>query len=614
MICEFTPSGSLAAFAVTSRSIYFSARRVLLIRNAKEENSTAIYHAVMEIAPKDWKRARVLITRAIKHGADVNAVHSKGDACATVLAIAAAGGYHGIVSFLISHNAHVEIPSRKLWCFLKDERTYRQQLWKRAEPCLTSTLGHCADNLRRQLLELQWLPLLIPFIRQDIRMVDLLFKSGASGRLTSKFKGDRCGALTALHIIAGKERTDSIRNDTETWEIEVDQGIENWAHYILHSIHRSLLDERLPCEGGSALHIALREGQQAVFKRLITMGADLNLKTALIGRTPLHVAVTRCHRAGDPVSRKVYQLFAESLVQHGANLNQISSSEYGYTPLMTLIDAAQWDWKDCYRNIKALMDLFIKKGARINHMSRAGETVVHLLLNKIVEKNGNQSLIGLLETLISEGADLNIPFSYRKSIAKAIIFDVTETPMNLVNLLVQNGAVLAGHEIDLAFRRWAKSPRLRKRYDMNKQREQVSPSTVDTALWTAFCERNLGLAQELLKDWGQPVQPSRYIERALKDAFRKMMPLLQDIEFDPNWRGENGGFLHVIVVAMYTTRGYTEKVAMENAEILIDKGMSVLTLDNEGLSGIQLLRKFEIKAEKLELFLLRQKDKERGEE
>lgn len=584
-ICTYLPTPSLANLAVTCRIIHGSAHRVLYLRNATEENSSAVKYAILVSARKYTERdALHIINLAISYRAQLDTVHSHPtipQTYATVLHMAAALGYCSIVKRLLQNNACVTLPSRNLWDMVQLASSDMNQIIKRVAPCFIDTLSWCSRKVKTYLTGVELLPIFVPFIRKDKGIVNLLLTRVPDCRLTLDFQVQGCGALTALHVLSARENQD-----------------EKLLKKVLQ-LSTNLINEKLPGVAGSALHVALRQGNESMFQMLVDKGADLNLQTQSLGYAPIHMAIIRCHEAEIMPERKVYQSFIELLVERGADLDRATLFE-GFTPLMTLVGAAEWDWKLSYRNMKQLVDLFLAKGCRVNHMAPGGETFVSLLIERITEKNGNPSLEALLKDVIDKGANLNNPLPGGTSIAKTYVIDFERCP-RLAKLLVEKGARIFDEEVDSVFLRCFKNPRVHMRYhlkiskdhtiDLLKEKKPlVSQDTINESFRYAVANDSQKLVNDLRNTWGfSPTNPDKLIYLALQDPNRRLMEFVLELDFNANRIGRSGSYLHLIVEQL-ANDGYTEEVAIINAKALIERGTCVLKRDEEGKTAIQRLR------------------------
>lgn len=164
--------------------------------------------------------------------------------------------------------------------------------------------------------------------------------------------------------------------------------------------------------GETLLHTAVRNGQQPVLERLVTLGADI-LKKDGEGRTPLLAAViashdgmveylcktfkereialdrqrdangwTALHHAAGQYSAGI----AQHLVEAGADVNARGND--GVTPLLLAVRAGQSD----------VVEHLLKNGADINAADASGETVFDIAL-KAQDKEMLQMLIANLSAV-----------------------------------------------------------------------------------------------------------------------------------------------------------------------------------------------------------------------
>ncbi|CAG9991486.1 unnamed protein product [Clonostachys byssicola] len=586
-ICTYLPTAGLANLAVTCRTTHGAARRVLYLRNATEEDSSAVKYAIIVSAKKYTENVALrIIGLAISHGAQLDTIHrhpTKPQIYATALHMAAALGYCLIVKRLLQHNVCVTSTSQNLWEMIQLDSYEMDQIIRRAAPCFTDTLSWCPRKVKHHLAMAPWLPLFVPFLRGNREILKLLLPRVPDCRLTRDFRNQGCGALTALHVLSARENQD-----------------ESLLQKVLQ-LSTNFINEKLPGVGGSALHIALRQGNESMFQMLVDKGADLNLQTESLGYAPIHIAIICCYEADMP-ERKVYQSFIELLVEKGADLDRPTLFE-GFTPLMTLVGAAEFDWKLSYRNMKQLVDLFLAKGCRVNHMAPGGQTFVSLLLERIIEKNGNPSLEALLKDVIDYGASLNNPLPGGTSIAKAYVID-SERCTRLAKILVKKGARIYDQEVDIVFLSCFKNPRVHKRYHLKSTKDHtidlleekkslVSQDAINESFRYAVLVDSQKLVNDLRNTWGfSPTNPDDLVWLALQDPNRRLMEFVLELDFNPNMIRRSRSCLHLIVAQLANDR-YTEEVAIINAKALIEKGTSVLWKDAEGKTAIQRLRELD---------------------
>lgn len=127
---------------------------------------------------------------------------------------------------------------------------------------------------------------------------------------------------------------------------------------------------------------AIRVPNEALFDKLISLGADLNAKTD-DGQTILqNASIWACGKDGGNIIKKLIGL--------GIDLNS-RSGENNSTPLMFMVQMYNCD----SRNI----ELLIKNGTRVNEKDRNGNTA--LMLATTESKNEN------MQRLLSNGANIN---------------------------------------------------------------------------------------------------------------------------------------------------------------------------------------------------------------
>ncbi len=168
---------------------------------------------------------------------------------------------------------------------------------------------------------------------------------------------------------------------------------------------------------GTALHIAVGQGNERIVKVLIEHGADLEAKSELNSARALHLAAdfdelaiigylldngadiegrdgelrTPLHRAaGAGLSRGV-----ELLLEHGAKID-IREGYFGTTPLQQAADNGRLE------TVKLLLD----RGADINAVDQRGFSALSLASSP--QSFGNVGNGRLIEYLVAQGADLRV--------------------------------------------------------------------------------------------------------------------------------------------------------------------------------------------------------------
>jgi ankyrin repeat protein len=124
------------------------------------------------------------------------------------------------------------------------------------------------------------------------------------------------------------------------------------------------------------LHLAADNGHKEMVELLIDKGADVNLKTKMLGITPLLKVVEKGHKE-----------MVELLIDKGADVNL--KTDFGQTPLLKAVEKGH----------KEMVELLIDKGADVNLKTDFDQTPLHL-----AAENGQKEMV---ELLIAKGANVN---------------------------------------------------------------------------------------------------------------------------------------------------------------------------------------------------------------
>jgi len=285
----------------------------------------------------------------------------------------------------------------------------------------------------------------------------------------------------------------------------------------------SLLYEGAPVDqrGGSmdetALIIAARHGNLGIVRTLAKAGADIHVQTKY-GDTALTAATYFCHPN-----------VSEFLIEQGSDIN-VKNHGFGSTPLMLAADC----------NNVGIVDLLIKRGAKINETNKGGMTaltsaaikghfaVVQALLNAganteiSATKSGTalyeaaqQGHDAIVKTLINKGADINVKL--KSNGWTPLMITVAEGHSSTSAILISVGA-----NVNLA---------------NHKGR---------TALMFAAWYGNKEIAEALLKAGSDPnIVPtdeegsSALISATIK-GYKEIVKMLLDRGADPNLRNKEG--------------------------------------------------------------------------
>jgi ankyrin repeat protein len=168
---------------------------------------------------------------------------------------------------------------------------------------------------------------------------------------------------------------------------------------------------------GTALHVAVGQGNQSIVQVLAELGADLDAKSELNGARALHMAAdfdeiaiigllldkgadieardgelrTPLHRAAQAGLNGVVEL----LIDRGADINDREGT-FGATPVQ----------QAAYNGHLETVELLLDRGAEISTVDKRGFSA--LSFAAMPQSFGNVGSGKLIEYLVAEGADINV--------------------------------------------------------------------------------------------------------------------------------------------------------------------------------------------------------------
>ena len=168
---------------------------------------------------------------------------------------------------------------------------------------------------------------------------------------------------------------------------------------------------------GTALHVAVGQGNQSIVQLLVEHGADLDAKSELNGARALHMAAdfdeiaiigrlldngadieardgelrTPLHRAAEAGLNGVVEL----LIDRGADIND-REGNFGATPVQQAADNGHLE----------TVELLLDRGAEISTVDKRGFSA--LSVAAMPQSFGNVGSGKLIEYLVAEGADINV--------------------------------------------------------------------------------------------------------------------------------------------------------------------------------------------------------------
>ncbi|POR35521.1 Uncharacterized protein TPAR_04283 [Tolypocladium paradoxum] len=625
----------LGKLARTCWMWYFVATPHLYTKNAKFGNSTAIqWVSRRSTFIQEEQIDRKILKLAVEHGADVNAVHKNKEderfirentpyvgPYGSALHFAAASGKENIVRDLLKYGADVRALSSG---FTMPNHNAL------VDPDPKGEMGRYGSELYNSLTKTCWLPLLLPLIRNHKNIVRMLVDAGAPSQLAVSSRDwdhdPNTAVVTVYHLFAAMPLED-FQDDMCDLRSELFDKCKQSLNATLPRIASMF----------SALHIALRFANRAMFAALLQARADVEVSTDL-GRTPLIYAIKLCAQGPPVLARKLLMQCIEDLIKHGANVNRRTHPAAAESPLICAMPAAFVNLATADQRTKAcadvmdVVDLLVKNGARVNDRNSQGRTAIHKLWDEIMFVNGDHKYLGkLLKHLVSMGGDLNLTAhptgptilhdffveeaKRAENLGMASYPAVKDVPLHLLYLLVSLGATIKHYEADDVFKLWIRSSRLRsaKGYKFLQHKEHLSQGAIDHAYLYAFEKQERVVFSALQAAFLNPTNGSQLVGIAAETPNHNFWANVKHLEFDPHWLSPEGStYLHMIVDKVGID-GYSEKSAIKDVDYFIQLGTSVCTKDAMGLTAIQRLRRRQSNFKKLRLFLLDERDRELGQ-
>lgn len=475
-ICTFTPTSDLANLSQTCHLIHDNATRVLYMRNALEEDSSAIPHLV-ELGcrkPRYSAKAMKALDQAFLYGGDPNAEQRDGVGTIAALAIAAAYGNVAWARKLCDHGADLK----------KESYSHFSDL---AFPGFKRRLAQRDCPLKMPNFEYErWLPLCIPMLLNKKDMVDFLIERGAPAEL-ARSNAPRVPNqqpwLTVHHVCAVDNRMglgeSLVTRFAASVSVKMESGSRSWY------------------DGCTPLHVAILTRNTPMFDALICAHADINARGSEYGFAPIHLAISECATACTADERRLLRDYVFRLVEEGADLNR-TATYTSYTPIMTLMDSASLNWDRCSRDMRQILDRLVKKGANANYMTPHGQTCAIVLARRIgfMGLKASPSLTRLVKELVTDHkVELNHQRSQRSLLGDLFMTlgssDSAEAPTNLITQVVKLGAVLHRTEANRFFPRWAVDCQFRRLYDMSQHKNDISSGVVFNAYLGAIRDQDV---------------------------------------------------------------------------------------------------------------------------
>lgn len=516
-ICTFLSERDLARFARTSSTMSGNAIRVLYLRDAHANESFSVSRvAKAGISSKATNWALATMKLVERYGGSFNQpaefIKKKDSPIrATVypLHVAAAKANVTIVKHLLSKGAEVDVNATNLIEFA----TIILPFWKNS-----ALYNRAADSidLKHQLEDAIWMPLLIPMILGEQRTIQCLLAAGASGRLS--VLPDGTTNITILHALA----------------VNNDHGL---ARQLIPRF-RQFLDYPLYETEFTPIHLAVFHRNVEYLDLLIKNGANVNAEVQF-HRTALMNAVRLCTQQLVPKSRSETLAIIRLLVDAGANINQSSifpDSETVLSAALVLSDEAAWS--SVFREMRQVIELLVDRGVDINQRSASGTSVVHRLCFSLIKKS-NAAREKLLQYFLSKGGDINLTAGFGDSILKLVSMEVKHkrSPTHLLKILLAAGAKLQSYEIEKVFTHWKSSSATRTAlgYFPLEYGDKVPQMLVEATYYDCIFNDDLPVFAALLHYFPAPTNPHPIIRKVLMKPLGKItVSMVVKWSFDPS--------------------------------------------------------------------------------
>ncbi|CCE29377.1 uncharacterized protein CPUR_03070 [Claviceps purpurea 20.1] len=287
------------------------------------------------------------------------------------------------------------------------------------------------------------LPLSLAFLQGNSDMCKLLVDRGADRQVMTVYSRGGSRAMSILHFAAADRTT-----DYRQWQ-------------CLFDGYRKYINER--CPRGSRctpLHVALINGCTQGMQIAVESGAN---KEATNGesRTPLAMGILKIppKTINDPKRFEEHMVCLRKFVELGGSVNPEGDS------LLALAMQVYAGRPSERPHMRQLIYFLLEHHADVHGTIREPYTnVVNELINGIfLDKDNTESqelLKELLSDLVDRGVNLKKPAPGLPSPLRRALSSPKAEPRWFFDFLCENGATIHDDEVDSAFLRWCKMPRL----------------------------------------------------------------------------------------------------------------------------------------------------------
>ncbi|PHH75904.1 hypothetical protein CDD80_1990 [Ophiocordyceps camponoti-rufipedis] len=541
----------------------------------------AIRWAAMTPVTRGNNINEMVLEMSVRHGGNIDTLFygRHGGDFASGLHIAIASSNAQMVDKFLSENADVH--SRSSGYHFMHYLGLCPDSWEQRD--IHQSDGILAEDLKA----CYWLPLLLPMLRRQLRIMHALKQANHGSYLADAKRQPeptfRYG-VTVYHALALIE------------ECHYYQGIHHdvYEHFFYKPYNLFCLDVPTPITLMTALHVAVATINLNIVEKLTEAGAFLEWRNVK-GRSPLMDAVKLYQTCNNVAELGRLSAIIERLLEYGANPNMAYEGE---TPLLLAVDLLDLD-NTMLQQTKKLIEMLMKYGARFCLPANCKHQAVIRIAQHIRMKGGNPTLESLLTFVCQKGGDINATDRPRGVTGGTVLFEFLKNydkmDYRTIKLVQELGAVIKQNEADGALWYWMLYRQMRRSnagYNVFRWKEWFSQAVINKTYcraWRIHEDRAVYLMelQDVL-----PTNDSQLMWIALESTKRTLWKRSQEMAFDPRYTDDRGKtYLHLIVDKVTASSSpYRETQAVKDAEFFIGKGVLVKSNDNRGRDACQCLR------------------------
>lgn len=529
----------------------------------------AIRHSVY--IQKSDEIARKVIRVSVSLGSNVNHFFkfTKCGCTATALHIAAARDRPKVVRELIELGADVNARGSHLKRFLIAMKIFKSDM----EDFLMSTESTYFD----------FLPLFAPCYLQFTVVATQLIDYGADATLLVHPRYDQA-SVTVFHLYA--------------------KNVDLYNKYgRLPMASATVINQVMPRLGSLPLTMAVQhpaENSENLISDFIKHGADVNL-TDSIGETPLRLAISCGFFAQQENQRQKYERILNTLIQNGANVNQLAPTREDSTPLLLVVSLLTRDEKPTPTQTKFTTNVIrrlVSHHADINRWSSvSGDTAFNIIFMHSVGKSTKDYSTRLANWFWESGANIHVSSGNSGSLLQRCM---RRGNVNAVEYLLQKGARVKSREARSLVYFLFKNHKVRTLgIDALAECQHYITQRAINSLYSTAWKSKSKPDQKWLKD--MRLRPSiRFMNELIADCFWDEEIRLAKIDLDAtigfqvNWLHDEGTYMHLVVQRLVTDKSYTEIHALQDGQLLIDAGINLFIKDTKGKTAARYLRHSEV--------------------